>query len=633
MTGLWAYSNSTCIYIYIYIYLKPFGEEVHKEEEHVAQEEENHEKQNQDAEEEQNNTIAEEEDIIVEEEESADVAEEEYGAEEEDIVVEEEESATEEEEDYAVEKEESTAESFDVSDNEYDCGIDEGCKQKDGIGIRVKRNMDGFGPNSVHVNDKDHGPESEIDKSKELHSEHGSDSDGPRYPEFKSDIDMVKPKFVKGLVFPNMIELKQAIKQYGMVDWVEVKLKRNGNRRLQAICKEGCPWKLRATPMNPKDSKNQTWQIKTMVNCHTCSKSVSNSNMTSKWMANYYIGKFTSEPNYTLRSLRHDVLHEFGTLVSPRKRGRARDHALEMIEGNHKAQYGRIYDYLQELRSTNPGTTTICYLDLRLFQRMHVCLKEVIEDIFPYAKDRKCVRHMYKNFKEKHKGQALTDVVRKAVRATYLREFENAMDQLKSLSDAAYIWIEGENPAQWSRSHFSTRSKCDMLLNNHCESFNKSILEAIDKPILTLMETIRGKIMTRIVSKREAVEKYKGLLCGKNQKKLDAGIEESIRFWPTYTGVNTHQVEAGPSQQHVVDLDQRSCTCRKWDLTRIPCGHAASVFRLNNLKPEDYVNECYHNITQLAIYSNMIKPIKGPNQWDLVTNMEPILPPIIRRPP
>ncbi|KAK8474519.1 hypothetical protein V6N13_099674 [Hibiscus sabdariffa] len=80
-----------------------------------------------------------------------------------------------------------------------------------------------------------------------------------------------------------------------------------------------------------------------------------------------------SEPNYTLRSLQHDVLHEFGTLVLPRKCGRARDMTLEMIEGNHKAQYGRIYDYLQELRITNHGTTTICYLDLRLFQRMYVC--------------------------------------------------------------------------------------------------------------------------------------------------------------------------------------------------------------------------------------------------------------------
>ncbi|KAL4385131.1 hypothetical protein GQ457_15G028750 [Hibiscus cannabinus] len=283
----------------------------------------------------------------------------------------------------------------------------------------------------------------------------------------------------------------------------------------------------------------------------------------------------------------------------------------------------------------------ILQTDLEIDNSFNICfmsdrqkgLKEVIEDIFPYAEDRKCVRHMYTNFKEKHKGQALKDVVWKAARATYLREFENAMDQLKSLSEAAYIWIKGKNPAQWSRSHFSTRSKCDMLLNNHCESFNKSILEARDKPILTLMETIRVKIMTRIVSQREAAEKYKGLLCGKIQKKLDASIEESIRFWPTYAGVNTYQVEAGPSHQHVVDLNQISCTCRKWDLTGIPCGHAASVFRLNNLKPEDYVNECYHNSTQLAIYSNMIKPIKGPNQWDLVTNMEPILPPIIRRPP
>ncbi|KAK8675567.1 hypothetical protein V6N13_033633 [Hibiscus sabdariffa] len=368
-----------------------------------------------------------------------------------------------------------------------------------------------------------------------------------------------------------------------------------------------------------------------------------------------------SEPNYTLRSLRHDVLHEFGTLVSPGKCGRARDAALEMIEGNHKAQYGRIYDYLQELRSTNPGTTTISIgidandciyplaygvvesenmcswhwfveilqIDLEIDNSFNICFMSDRQK----AEDRKCVRHMYTNFKEKHKRQALKDFVWKAARATYLWEFENDMDQLKSLSEVAYIWIEGETPAQWSRSHFSTRSKCDMLLNNHCESFNKSILEAIDKPILTLMETIRVKIMTRIVSKREVAEKYKGLLCGKIQKKLDAGIEESIMFWPTYAGVNTYQVEAGLSHQHVVDLDQRSCTCRKWDLTRIPFGHAASVFRLNNLKPEDYVNECYHNNTQLAIYSNMIKPIKGPNQWDLVTNMKPILPPIIRRPP
>ncbi|KAL4376245.1 hypothetical protein GQ457_02G030690 [Hibiscus cannabinus] len=575
------------------------------------------------SEEESDFAAAEEEVDDVEEEVNAATTEEEEG----DTATEEEEegdTATEEEVDVAEEEEDSEAtEEFDVSDHEYDWAGDEKCRKEDGIGFRVQRNMDGFGPDGVNLNENDKEPESETDKSEDLYSDHGSDSDRPRYPEFNSDVDMEKPKFVKGLVFPNRTVLKEAIKQYGRVNRVEVKLKKNDKRRLQAICKEGCPWKLWAAPLNPKDNMDQTWQIKTMVNSHNCSKPVANRNITSKWMAKYYIGKFMSEPNYTMRSLVHDVLLEFGTLVSTGKCGRAREAALEMIEGNHKGQYGRIYDYLQELRSTNPGTTTICHLDARLFQRMYVCLQackegwkvgcrriisldgcflkgyfqgylltavgidandciypiayaavesenmsswhwfldilktdldiestfsiafmsdrqkvssllnglqEAIEDLFPNAEDRKCVRHMYTNFKEKHKGQALKDAVWKAARATYLREFEDAMDQLKALSEAAYNWIKGKGPSQWSRSHFSTRSKCDMLLNNHCESFNKSILEARDKPILTMMETIRTKIMTRIVSKREAAEKCKGLLCGKIQKKLATNIEQSISY-------------------------------------------------------------------------------------------------------
>ena len=42
-----------------------------------------------------------------------------------------------------------------------------------------------------------------------------------------------------------------------------------------------------------------------------------------------------------------------------------------------------------------------------------------------------------------------------------------------------------------------------------CESFNAAILEARDKPIITLLELVRGYIMKRIVSKREATAKWK----------------------------------------------------------------------------------------------------------------------------
>ncbi|KAK8625782.1 hypothetical protein V6N13_056942 [Hibiscus sabdariffa] len=134
-------------------------------------------------------------------------------------------------------------------------------------------------------------------------------------------------------------------------------------------------------------------------------------------------------------------------------------------------------------------------------------LVEAIDDIFPHAEVRNCVRHLYNNFKELHKGKALKDDVWKAARATYLRELEAAMDHVKALSVPTYEWIKKINPTQWSRSHFSTRSKCDMLLNNLRESFNK----AWNKPILAMMEVIQTKLLKKVVSKREEAEKWPGV--------------------------------------------------------------------------------------------------------------------------
>ncbi|KAL4352375.1 hypothetical protein GQ457_06G013470 [Hibiscus cannabinus] len=197
----------------------------------------------------ENNVVVEEEtNVATEEENSVDVEAETNVAEEEEFDADKEEENNDDEEDeFAADEEDEYVDEFDVN---------KAYRQEDDIGIRVQRNMDGFGPDGVHANDKDHGLESDSDYSKNLYNEHGSDSDMPRYPEFNSETDLVKQKFVKGLVFINNTSLKEAIKQYGRVDRVEVKLKKNDNRRLQALCKEGY----------------HSWQIKTIVNCHTCPK-------------------------------------------------------------------------------------------------------------------------------------------------------------------------------------------------------------------------------------------------------------------------------------------------------------------------------------------------------------------------
>ncbi|KAK8664156.1 hypothetical protein V6N13_083956 [Hibiscus sabdariffa] len=312
---------------------------------------------------------------------------------------------------------------------------------------------------------------------------------------------------------------------------------------------------------------------------------------------------------------------------------RAKKIALEMIHGNQEEQYARIYNYLAELRGTNSGTTTICHLDNMLFVRMYGLVESVLE-IFPNGEHRPCVRHLYSNFKSKpeNQGKALKDCLWKAARATYLKEWTDAMNEMKAMSEPSFNWLQPKDPKQWSKSHFSSRCKSDILINNLSESFNKMVLESRDKPILTMMEMIGSKLMTRIATKKEAVEKIIGTLYAKIQKKVDKIIMQSTSCWPRHAGGHKWEVSARYEDQHVVDLEIQSCSCRKWDLTEIPCIHVASVIMKMGARVEEFVIPFYSKETQLKIYSHMIKPVRGLKRWAHYMTDEPILPPIIRRP-
>ena len=52
---------------------------------------------------------------------------------------------------------------------------------------------------------------------------------------------------------------------------------------------------------------------------------------------------------------------------------------------------------------------------------------------------------------------------------------------------------------------FSTYSKCDMLLNNSCEVFNNYILDAREMSILSMLEHIKGQLISRYYSKEKEV--------------------------------------------------------------------------------------------------------------------------------
>ncbi|KAL0340419.1 UNVERIFIED_CONTAM: hypothetical protein Sradi_4558700, partial [Sesamum radiatum] len=74
-----------------------------------------------------------------------------------------------------------------------------------------------------------------------------------------------------------------------------------------------------------------------------------------------------------------------------------------------------------------------------------------------------------------------------------------------------------------------------------------------------------------------------------------------------------------------------SCSCRKWDLTDIPCHHAMGAICSQVLDPEDFLNLCYNVQTFKRVYQYAIMPVNDPKLWAQTENILPIPPNIGRK--
>lgn len=75
-------------------------------------------------------------------------------------------------------------------------------------------------------------------------------------------------------------------------------------------------------------------------------------------------------------------------------------------------------------------------------------------------------------------------------------------------------------------------------------------------------------------------------------------------------------------------MQDRTCTCRKWDLTGIPCNPAIVCANFLHQNSELYMHECYHKDTYMKAYDFSIPPCVGERHWPMVDF--PLDPPSIR---
>ncbi|XP_021985304.1 uncharacterized protein LOC110881320 [Helianthus annuus] len=256
-----------------------------------------------------------------------------------------------------------------------------------------------------------------------------------------------------------------------------------------------------------------------------------------------------------------------------------------------------------------------------------------ITRLFPCAEHRYCLRHIDENMKVSFKGDLYKDMLWKCAAATTIPEFTLAMDELKAFNKKAHLWLSKIPPLHWTRAHFSRRVVSDILLNNMCEVYNGKIVEGRDKPIISALEYIREYLMRRIVTVLNVIENSEGLLTPKATEMFDKIKQDATHYHVQWNGGDHYQVSGKPNSACVVNLAARTCSCRGWEITGMPCRHvvaalwekAATGGRVGAL--ESWVHPVYTMDRWKWVYSFKVNPINGRTLWVKIQLPTTIVPP------
>ncbi|CAL8161782.1 unnamed protein product [Prunus armeniaca] len=457
----------------------------------------------------------------------------------------------------------------------------------------------------------------------------------PKGEDFRPEIDMENPGFKIGLKFATAELFRKAVRIYSINCGRELIFMNNDRNKIRVVCEEGCLFVIHAS-------------------------SVSGS---------IYL-QLRLNPNWTASSFAEQVHQDYGYRPSKATGYRAKAMAIDIVEGSYsdRSRFQRIYICLAACKKgfldgckhvvcldgchvkwPHPGqvlsamgvdanngmfplayayveiesdSTWLWFLEL-LSGDLNITnshgyvfmtdkqkgLIHVVDALFPHAKHRHCLKHLYGNFYLEHIGLALKHQMKAIARATTMPWFHVEMRKMLKLSKPAHDWLAEKDPRHWSRAYFKSDSKCDMLMNNLCEAFNRSIMDARYKPVLTMLERIRLYIMLLMAGRRIFCEKWHGQVGPRIRKILEKNKGKAQWCIPKATGQNKFEVMHHSGRNFAVDLNAHSCSCHAWDLNGIPCLHACTAISWFHGNPEDFCDAVYKKEAYLRAYEPMIMPM------------------------
>ncbi|XP_010534650.1 PREDICTED: protein FAR1-RELATED SEQUENCE 4-like [Tarenaya hassleriana] len=285
--------------------------------------------------------------------------------------------------------------------------------------------------------------------------------------------------------------------------------------------------------------------------------------------------------------------------------------------------------------------------DVVVLSDRHKSIIKVAREVYKQAQHDFCVRHIAHNLKvhvnrgsrrKSSNGETVSKLFFKCAAAYTIDEFEYLYDDLKSRYPkvAEYMQKEELAPENWARCKFKSEMY-NMLTTNGAESINSVLKKAKKYPLLSLLYICLGKTvewfnrhMLEVGSSDES-QKLTPFVYKELHERYEKACTFDVQELNGVTG--EFEVRDDKGRRHLVNLGERTCGCKMFDVDRYPCSHAIAVAHMIGKGDMIYelCSEYYRRDTWHMAYQETVYPFPDCCDWKLPSSIADVvvLPPIV----
>lgn len=260
-----------------------------------------------------------------------------------------------------------------------------------------------------------------------------------------SDDDGGVVGFHVGQEFISQAKCRETVEKYAVKERLNLRFQRSERKKVAVECVgENCEWRLYASI----NSRSPNMVVRSYRGTHTCYPTGVVDMYTALKIAGDFLNEFRTNPNLKADQIMQRLALK-GLRVPKTKCQSARQMMLHIISDEYAEQFTRMYDYVEELKKTNPDSTVILGTKERVFEKFYTCF-EAQKTGWKSACRR--IIHFDGTFlKGRMKGQLLTAVGRDANNSMFI---------------IAWALVPVENKVYWQWFMELLREDLDLDLGN-----------------------------------------------------------------------------------------------------------------------------------------------------------------------